>query len=90
MDSDDDGEEWQGISKAGEPAPAQISMASTSAQPALGADVGDWFVERAKYIPLRLALDERKLLRLLEAGLAVSEYTDVRFSSVDQAGVDLV
>ena len=34
------------------------------------------FLERAKYIPLRLRLDERKNLRLLEAALGVSEYTD--------------
>lgn len=33
-------------------------------------------MERAKYIPLRLQLDERKSLRLLEAALSVSEYTD--------------
>ncbi|ORY07331.1 hypothetical protein K493DRAFT_202209 [Basidiobolus meristosporus CBS 931.73] len=35
-----------------------------------------WFEERSKYIPLRLELKERKLLRLLEASLNVSEYTD--------------
>jgi hypothetical protein len=34
------------------------------------------FTERAKFIPLRLDNDERKMLRLLEAALHVSEYTD--------------
>ena len=34
------------------------------------------FVERAKFIPLRLTYDERKFLRLLEAALSVCEYTD--------------
>merc|ERR1712137_1029020 len=36
----------------------------------------DDFVERAKYIPLRLQLKERKLLRLLEGVLNASSYTD--------------
>ena len=45
-------------------------------QPTAGASVGEWFVERAKYIPVRLTLGERKYLRLLEAALNVSEYTD--------------
>jgi hypothetical protein len=30
--------------------------------------VGSLFLERSKYIPLRLTMDERKYLRLLEAG----------------------
>ena len=34
------------------------------------------FRERARFIPLRLDLRERQLLRLLEAALSVSEYTD--------------
>lgn len=37
----------------------------------------EWFVERAKYIPVRLTLPERKHLRLLEAALSVSEYTTI-------------
>ncbi|KAF9347256.1 hypothetical protein BGX26_001253 [Mortierella sp. AD094] len=37
---------------------------------------GDWVTKRSKYIPMRLDLTERKLLRLLEAALNVSEYTD--------------
>ncbi|KAI6034887.1 hypothetical protein F5J12DRAFT_710596 [Pisolithus orientalis] len=45
-------------------------------QPAVGSKVGEWFVERSKYIPLRLSLGERKYLRLLDAALQVSEYTD--------------
>ena len=35
-----------------------------------------YFIERSKYIPVRLTLLERKYLRLLEAALQVSEYTD--------------
>ncbi|KDQ29697.1 hypothetical protein PLEOSDRAFT_1055696 [Pleurotus ostreatus PC15] len=74
MDEDDgdDEEEWLGISS--EPPAPKLEI--LGAQPALGADVGEWFVERSKYIPLRLTLGERKYLRLLEAALNVSEYTD--------------
>lgn len=49
---------------------------SLETQPVAGSSVGEWFVERAKYIPVRLTLSERKYLRLLEAALNVSEYTD--------------
>lgn len=41
-------------------------------QPSIGEVVGDWFIERAKYTPLRLTIEERKLLRLLEAALGAS------------------
>ena len=37
---------------------------------------GKTVLERARYIPIRLTLEERKKLRLLEAALNVSEYTD--------------
>ncbi|KAK5581907.1 hypothetical protein RB653_003487 [Dictyostelium firmibasis] len=36
----------------------------------------DWFIERSKFIPVRLNIRERNDLRLLEAALHVSEYTD--------------
>nr|CAG8467603.1 14730_t:CDS:10 [Entrophospora candida]CAG8469270.1 10638_t:CDS:10 [Entrophospora candida] len=41
-----------------------------------GSTFGQWLEERSKYIPIRLTLSERKFLRLLEAALNVSEYTD--------------
>ncbi|CAG8586668.1 3199_t:CDS:10 [Ambispora leptoticha] len=41
-----------------------------------GTTFGQWLEERCKYIPIRLNMEERKLLRLLEAALNVSEYTD--------------
>ncbi|KAK9476668.1 hypothetical protein V1514DRAFT_336244 [Lipomyces japonicus] len=40
------------------------------------ASYGTWLQQRTKYIPMRLTYNERKLLRLLEAALNVSEYTD--------------
>jgi hypothetical protein len=36
----------------------------------------NWFASRAQYIPLRLTYEERKWLRLLQAAMHVSEYTD--------------
>lgn len=47
-------------------------------QPVIGGSVGEWFVERSKYVPVRLSLIERKYLRLLEAALSVSEYVCVK------------
>ncbi|KAI9230384.1 MAG: hypothetical protein DHS80DRAFT_28832 [Piptocephalis tieghemiana] len=41
-----------------------------------GSSFGTWISERSRYIPLRLDMRERRLLRLLEAALNVSEYTD--------------
>ncbi|CAO3678604.1 unnamed protein product [Umbelopsis ramanniana] len=41
-----------------------------------GATLGEWMVKRAKFVPLRLDAEERIKLRLLEAALNVSEYTD--------------
>lgn len=66
---DSDDEEWERIGPVAEPV-------LLSSQTPVGANVGEWFVERSKYIPLRLTLRERKYLRLLEAALSVSEYTD--------------
>ncbi|KAJ7126437.1 hypothetical protein C8R43DRAFT_1028956 [Mycena crocata] len=67
---DSDDEDWERV----------VAGPSTevilSSQPAVGTTVGEWFVERSKFIPLRLNLAERKYLRLLEAALSVSEYTD--------------
>ncbi|KAJ2794355.1 hypothetical protein H4R21_005529, partial [Coemansia helicoidea] len=52
---------------------AQSGKVETSGD---GPSFADWITERTKYIPLRLTLKERKYLRLLEAALRVSEYTD--------------
>lgn len=58
---------------------ASMASASPGAE-AAAEQLRSSFLERAKYIPLRLSHDERRLLRLLEAALVVSDYTDkVRF-----------
>jgi hypothetical protein len=68
-DGDSDDEDWERVV----PGP---SIEVLGAQPAIGAKVGEWFVERSRFIPLRLTIGERKYLRLLEAALTVSDYTD--------------
>ncbi|KIJ37434.1 hypothetical protein M422DRAFT_50502 [Sphaerobolus stellatus SS14] len=54
-------------------------------QPDLYESPAEWFVERSRWIPLRLTYEERKYLRLIEAALNVSEYTD----KVDTLGFGL-
>ncbi|KAK7049707.1 hypothetical protein VNI00_005738 [Paramarasmius palmivorus] len=65
-EEDSGNEDWETVA---------AKSTSSGSQLAIGA-VGEYFVDRAKYIPLRLTLVERKYLRLLEAALTVSEYTD--------------
>jgi len=48
----------------------------SDSQPVASMSGSNSFSDRAKYIPLRLQLHERGYLRLLEAALSVSEYTD--------------
>jgi len=74
VDMDDSDEELDRISAEASKAP--VSTQILGAQPTIGSKVGEWFVERSQYIPLRLTYGERKYLRLLEAALQVSEYTD--------------
>lgn len=70
---DDQDEDEDDMEEGASTAPAPIG---STMQPGVGDTVGDWFVERAKFIPVRLTIGERKYLRLLEAALTVSEYTD--------------
>jgi len=52
------------------------AAAAAAASTTTAVSVGDWFTERSKYIPLRLTMEERKILRLLEGALSCSSYTD--------------
>ncbi|CAM9280439.1 unnamed protein product, partial [Phaeothamnion confervicola] len=66
-------------SAAASSSPSGSGAAAANAAAAVGGATGVHdrfsFAERAKYIPLRLSMDERLYLRLLEAGLNVSDYT---------------
>ncbi|KAA1473360.1 hypothetical protein DENSPDRAFT_780015 [Dentipellis sp. KUC8613] len=75
MDLDEDDELDEELERLAS-APASSADIHLGLQPAIGHDPGEWFVERSKFIPLRLTLSERKYLRLLDAALQVSEYTD--------------
>eukprot|EP00195_Chlamydomonas_chlamydogama_P017300 CAMPEP_0202908130 /NCGR_PEP_ID=MMETSP1392-20130828/44986_1 /ASSEMBLY_ACC=CAM_ASM_000868 /TAXON_ID=225041 /ORGANISM="Chlamydomonas chlamydogama, Strain SAG 11-48b" /LENGTH=653 /DNA_ID=CAMNT_0049597303 /DNA_START=132 /DNA_END=2093 /DNA_ORIENTATION=+ len=69
-----EGAEAEGDDSAADDGQPTASTSMEDAPMANGAVVN--FKERARYIPLRLTQDERRLLRLLEAALNVSEYTD--------------
>lgn len=73
MDVDEEEEEDAELEQLAAKSEQPLSL---DVQPTAGSPVGDWFFERAKFIPVRLELPERKYLRLLEAALNVSEYTD--------------
>lgn len=57
------------------PPPTEVKSPADKYIPPIKKD-GPWFEERARYIPLRLTMEERKTLRLLEASLHVCDYTD--------------
>ena len=62
-----------------------FEMDETTDDPLLGTGSHNTVKERAKYIPLRLSLGERKMLRLVEAAMTCCDYTtevDRPFKSV--------
>ena len=74
-DSDSDSEEEDDKRKKKAAGTTTLPLSKPVAQQG-PSETAVYFTERAKYIPLRLDLKERKSLRLLEAALNVSEYTD--------------
>lgn len=61
------------------PAPSAAGLKKPTSELGVGSSLerlkGPWFAMRARYIPVRLTLKERKRLRLVVASLAVSDYT---------------
>jgi hypothetical protein len=68
MASSSNADEMDGVEEADTKLPETLALTPVAA--------GRTFLDRSKYIPLRLEYDERKQFRLLEAALNVSEYTD--------------
>ncbi|KAL6752973.1 hypothetical protein V8C86DRAFT_1813438 [Haematococcus lacustris] len=73
--SDADGDATESA-EVGLGATAVNKTQSTATSPIRANGTSTSFAERARYIPMRLEAAERRLLRLLEAALNVSEYTD--------------
>ncbi|KAH8552013.1 hypothetical protein BGW37DRAFT_490288 [Umbelopsis sp. PMI_123] len=66
----------ESITEDGEETTLENNLTMNEPKKAAGLTFEEIMIHKAKYIPLRLSLDERKYLRLLEAALNVSEYTD--------------